>query len=144
MRSITDAPQSRRCATVIERVLVVTRLDQITTAQRRALEEYAQLKIAIEELRERLRDVLEFTFTSDERRLSTHYGVPNPGIRIELRHIQNAMDKHARGEMTTRELSDWAAMLLMNDAYDWEGSEEEQIAEWLNEIALLTLRPKAE
>jgi hypothetical protein len=119
-------------------------LNQITTAQRRALEEYAQLTISIEELGERVRGVLDFSFSPDERRLSTHYGVPNPAIRIELAHIRSAMDKHLREDISTQELSDWAAMLLMNDAYDWQGPDEEQISEWLNEIVLLTLKPKAE
>ncbi len=54
------------------------------------------------------------------------------------------MDKHLREDISTQELSDWAAMLLMNDAYDWQGPDEEQISEWLNEIVLLTLKPKAE
>jgi hypothetical protein len=119
-------------------------LNQITSAQRRALEEYAQLRINIEELRERLGSVLDFSFSPDERRLSTYHGLPKPAIRIELAHIRSAMDKHLREDISTKELSDWAAMLLMNDAYDWEGPDEEQIAEWLNEIALLTLKPKAE
>jgi hypothetical protein len=35
-------------------------------------------------------------------------------------------------------------MLLLNDAYDWEGPKEEQIADWLNDISMLTLKPKAQ
>jgi hypothetical protein len=30
----------------------------------------------------------------------------------------------------------------VNPSYDWEGPEQEQITEWLNEISSLTLKPK--
>lgn len=46
--------------------------------------------------------------------------------------------------MSTEQLADWATMLLLNDAYDWQGPEEEQIADWLNEISMLTLKAKSE
>jgi hypothetical protein len=54
------------------------------------------------------------------------------------------MDRHARGEITTEQLSDWAAMLLANPSYDWEGPDEDEIADWLNDISLLALKPKAQ
>ena len=50
------------------------------------------------------------------------------------------MEQHERGRVTKRELSDWAAMLLMNDAYNWDGADEEEIAEALNERAILPVR----
>jgi len=119
-------------------------MSSLTRKQRRALEEFAELKISIDELRERLQGVLEFDFRDQERKLTSHYGTPVPGVRIELETIQAAMDKHARGEISTEQLADWATMLLLNDAYDWEGPKEEQIADWLNDISMLTLKSKAE
>jgi hypothetical protein len=119
-------------------------MSSLTRKQRRALEEFAELKISIDELRERLQGVLEFDFKDQERKLTSHYGTPVPGVRIELENIQAAMDKHARGEISTEQLADWATMLLLNDAYDWEGPKEEQIADWLNDISMLTLKSKAE
>jgi hypothetical protein len=115
---------------------------KFTKAHRRALEEFADLKISLEELRRRLAGVVEFDFREHERRLDCHYGTPVPGVRIELRHIRAAMEKQARGEISTEELADWATMLQMNQAYDWEGPEEEEIADWLNEISMLTLKAK--
>jgi|SRR5208283_3174037 len=116
----------------------------LTRKQRRVLEEFAELKIFIEELRERLHGVVEFDFKDQERRLTSLYAIPVPGVRVELEHIQAAMDKHARGELSTEQLADWATMLLLNDAYDWEGPKKEEIADWLNGISMLTLRPKAQ
>jgi hypothetical protein len=119
-------------------------MSSLTRKQRRALEEFAELKISIDELREQLQGVLEFDFKDQERKLTSHYRTPVPGVRIELENIQAAMDKHARGEISTEQLADWATMLLLNDAYDWEGPKEEQIADWLNDISMLTLKSKAE
>lgn len=117
-------------------------MSSLTRKQRRALEEFAELKISIDELRERLQGVLEFDFREQERKLTSHYGTPVPGVRVELETIQAAMDKHARGEISTEQLADWATMLLLNDAYDWESPKEEQIADWLNDISMLTLKSK--
>ncbi len=117
----------------------------LTRGQRRALEEFAELRISLEDLRRRLHGVLEFDFKDQERSLKTHYGgTPTPGVRIELEHIREAMEKHAREEVSTHDLADWATMLLLNDAYDWEGPDEEKIADWLNEISILTLRTNNE
>jgi hypothetical protein len=115
---------------------------KFTKAHRRALEKYADLKISLEELRHRLAGVVEFDFQNHKRRLDSHYGTPVPGVRIELKHIRAAMEKQARGEISTEQLADWATMLLLNHAYDWEGPEEDEIAGWLNEISGLT--PEAE
>jgi hypothetical protein len=119
-------------------------MSSLTRKQRKALEEFAELKISLDELKERLAGVLDFNFKDHERRLEAHYGTPVPGVRIERKHIQAAMDKHARGGLSTEELADWATMLLLNDAYDWEGPEEEEIAAWLNDISMLTLKAKSE
>ncbi len=117
---------------------------KFTKAHRRVLEEYADLKISLEELRQRLAGVVEFDFQNHERRLDSHYGTPVPGVRIELKHIRAAMEKQARGEISTEQLADWATMLQLNPAYDWEGPEEDEIAGWLNEMSMLTLKPKGE
>jgi hypothetical protein len=106
------------------------------------LEDYGVLKISLEELRERLRGVLEFDFQGQERELTSSYGTPNPGVRIGLKHIRAAMDRHALGEINTQQLADWATMLLLNDAYQWDGKDQEEIAEWLHEISSLTLKSK--
>src|SRR5579883_3000766 len=106
------------------------------------LEEFADLEISLEELRRRLAGVVEFDFREHERRLDSYYGTPVPGVRIEMRHIRAAMERQGRGEISTEELADWATMLLMNHAYDWEGPEEDEIAGWLNDMSGLTLKPK--
>jgi len=82
----------------------------------------------------------ERRFCGLERRLTSHFLAAEPGIRIEMEHIENAVNRRSNRSASDRELSDWAAMLLMNDAYDWEGPDEDEISESLNEL----IAPKAE
>ena len=110
--------------------------------ERKALEQFVRLEISLEELTRALSKVMALTFAEDERRLATHFALPEPGVRVSMEHIHNAMAKHTREETTTKELSEWAAMLLLNEAYDWQGPQEDEIADWLNEISLLTLKPR--
>lgn len=117
-------------------------MSELSRKHRRALEDYAALKISIDQVRESLSGVLEFDFKNQERKLTTRYGTPEPGVRVELKHIRDAMDKHSQGEITTEQLADWATMLLLNGAYRWNGKDEDEIAEWLHEISSLTLKTK--
>jgi len=115
-----------------------------TSAERKALERFARLEISLAELKHSLGDMLDFSFGKEERRVTSYFLLVQPGVRVEKKYIDVAMDKHARGEISTEELSDWATMLLLNDAYDWQGAEEDEIASWLNEISMLTLKANAE
>lgn len=117
-------------------------MSQLKAEHQEALQEFLELKLSLEQLRKRLTGSLEFDFKSHERNLTTHYGTPEPGVRVEMRHIRHAMDKQERGEITIQQLSDWAAMLQLNEAYDWHGPEAEEIADWLKEMSLLMLKPK--
>jgi hypothetical protein len=89
---------------------------RLTRTQRRALEEFAAFGISLEQLRTVLGDAIEVDFGRHERRVLFHYDNRKPTVRIELRHIRDEMDKRARGEITTEQLSDWAAMLLADRA----------------------------
>jgi|SRR5712691_11811710 len=119
-------------------------MTELTKKQRRALEDYGALRISLGQLRDALGDAMEVDFGPHERKVLFHYDNRKPVVHVELRHIKHAMDRHARGEITTDQLSDWAAMLLANPSYDWGGSDEDEIADWLNDISLLALKPKAQ
>ncbi|MGI9071161.1 MAG: hypothetical protein ACR2JB_07540 [Bryobacteraceae bacterium] len=76
------------------------------------------MAIPLQELRARFGEMLEINFGPVERRLTSYFLFPIPGIRIAMKHIRNALDKHWRGEITDKELSDWATILLLNEAYE--------------------------
>ncbi|HXR74475.1 MAG TPA: hypothetical protein VN737_00795 [Bryobacteraceae bacterium] len=112
--------------------------------ERETLARFAQLKIPLGELRARLGDMLEIDFGPTERRLTSYFLLPNPGIRIGMEHITNALNKHWSGEITDQELNDWATMLLLNEAYEWSGPDEDEIAEMLNELSMRKASEKGE
>lgn len=114
----------------------------LTKKQRQSLEKFAEGTIGLEVLIKSLEGVLEINFTGQERQLKWHDGIQSPEVRVKLSHIRNAMDRHARGEITTEELADWAAMLLLNDAFGWEGPDQEEISEQLNDLSFLTIEPQ--
>ena|SRR5580692_8440900 len=109
---------------------------QPTNQERETLAQFARLEISLVDLCSRLQGMLMIDFNSKERRLTSHLLDAEPGIQIEKHHVQHAVEERTRGAITARQLSDWAAMLIMNTAYDWEGLDEQVIDE-LNELALL-------
>jgi hypothetical protein len=119
-------------------------MSKLTKKQLAALKDYAALRISLEQLGECLGDAIEVSFGPYKRKMLFHYDNRKPVVHIELRQIREAMDKHERGDITTEQLSDWAAMLLANPSFDWEGPHEEEIAKWLNEISLLTLKQESQ
>jgi hypothetical protein len=112
-------------------------MSELTQKQLKALGDYAALRISLEHLIECLGNAIEVNFKPDERRVLFHYDNRKPVVHIGPQHIREAMDKQAQGEISTEQLSDWSAMLLADPSYDWEGPDEEEVAEWLNEMALL-------
>jgi hypothetical protein len=107
----------------------------LTAEQRRVLEEYSWLEVGLDEVRRVLRAVMEFNFEADKRWLNTYFLVPEPGIPITREHIACALSKKREGRITERDLVYWAAMLLMNDAYEFDQNDVDFISDWLNDIS---------
>jgi hypothetical protein len=122
-RTNNDSPQARA----------------LTRKERKALEQFARSEVSLAELQSSLGEMLDINFGKKERRLTSYFLLAQPGIHVEKKFIQTAMEKHARGEISTKQLADWATVIQLLDAYDWQGPEEDQIADWLNEISMLTL-----
>jgi hypothetical protein len=116
----------------------------LTPEEGEVLEKFAQMDISLQELRARLGSMLEMDFSSAERTLTSYFLLPNPGIRIGMEHIRNALSKHWKGEVTEIELSDWATMLLLNEAYEWSGPDEDEIAEMLHELSVRNIPEASE
>jgi hypothetical protein len=114
-------------------------LTPLTADHRRALEQFANLDITIEELRRRLGDGMSFDFDGRAKRtLTDHFETAKPGVRVGRQHIENALNKRNLGDITEKELADWASMLVMNNAYDWQGPDEHEIANWLHDLSYLS------
>ncbi len=109
------------------------------------LRKFALFEAGLEEMRRALAGVFEFNFEAKERiaggysparTASTYFRVPEPGILITRKHIENALERKRFGLITERDLVIWATVLLMNDAYALDPADEDLIAEWLNDISL--------
>jgi len=108
---------------------------QPTAQEREALIQFARLEISLDDLCKRLQGVLQIDFGLKERRLTSHLSAEN-GVRLENKHVLDALERRGKRAISARQLSDWAAMLIMNDAYDWEGLDE-QTVDQLNNLAVL-------
>lgn len=111
----------------------------LNLAERKALERYARLEITFVDLREQPKDIVQFEFLPTERRFFPFYEPPQPPVRVEKPRIDGAREQQARGEITQQELGLWATMLLMIDAYAWQGLDEEAIASALNDPSFLLI-----
>ena len=112
-----------------------TELPHLSSEQLKVLERYAQLEATLDEVRCSLAGLMEFNFEPETRRLNAFFRVPEPGISISREHIENALSKKRIGKLGEKDLVNWASMLLMNDAYEFDPADEDFIADWLNDIS---------
>ncbi len=57
---------------------------------------------------------------------------PHRAVRITPQHIEILLAKRQRGEITERQMVDWAHMLEINDAFYWEPEDADVVAKWVN------------
>jgi hypothetical protein len=112
----------------------------LTPDQVEALMQFGMLEITLDDLRQRTRGAMEVDFDGDRRSITEHFEIPKPLIQITKKHIETALNKRRCGEITENQLSDWASVLVMTHAYDWEGPEMDEIGEWLHDLCHLVDR----
>ena len=119
-------------------------LPALTAEQLEVLRRFALFEAGLDDLRASLAGVWEIEFESGlesagpeklMRIASGHFRVPEPGILITREHIANALERKRFELITERDLVVWATVLLLNDAYALDPSDEDLIAEWLNDIS---------
>ena len=112
-------------------------LPHLTLHQQDVLRRFAWLQADLEEVRRAMTGVFEFDLQRGQRAARTFFRMPEPAIAITRAHVSNALDKKRTGQITERDLVNWATLLLLNDAYVLDPGDEDLIAEWLNDISLL-------
>jgi hypothetical protein len=110
-------------------------LQILTDGQLRSLELFAWLDISISQLLNDCRNVMGFEFGPVERRFSGRFQLPQPGVLITKQHVENALKRRHLRIVSERDLVLWATMILLNDAYEIDPSDEDLIAEWLNDLS---------
>ena len=109
---------------------------QPNSKERDLLIRFANCELSLAQLIEGLRSRIEINFGSAVRGLKSNFLPAEPGIRIGLNHIDRAKSKNAAGELSNEDLIHWATMILLNDAYVWDGPEEDEVADKLHELSM--------
>lgn len=104
----------------------------------RNLEHFARCELTLGELSARLH--------SQGRRITARTsGLPYFGlssfckahsIKVSRHHLENALVKTRIGELSERDLVNWATMILINDAFFWSGEDAHIIGRWICELSL--------
>jgi len=113
-----------------------TQLPYLTARQQDVLRRFAWMEVTLDELRTAMSGVFEFDLQRGRRAARTWFRMPEPGIAITRRHLENALNRKRDGRIEERDLVEWATLLLLNDAYVLDPGDEDLIAEWLNDISL--------
>ena len=109
----------------------------LTEEQLSVLRRFAELDADLETLLRALAGAFDIYFAPDVlyRTATNHFRIPDPGIPITRAHIENALSLKREGRVSERDLVHWATVILMNDAYEIDTTDQDLIAEWLNDIS---------
>jgi len=91
--------------------------------------------VGVEDVLRSLDGVFECDLQTEKRTASRHFRTPEPGVLINRDHISKALEQKRLGLISERELVYWATMPLLNDAYEIDPTDEDFVAEWLNDIS---------
>lgn len=119
-----------------------TKLPPLSEHQTKCLEKFRVFEISLDELRRCLKGIVKFDFDAADgtRWMETHFEVPEPGVLITKKHLEDALAKKRDGLITDRQVIEWATMILHNHAYELDEKDEDLLADWLNDISF-DLRP---
>ena len=80
--------------------------------------------------------VLEFNFTLNAGNFVANFLTPDPGVPVTLSDIDFAIAKYKIGEISKDGLASWATLLLLNDAFDWQDPDEDEVARRMNDLSM--------
>ncbi|HEX5236072.1 MAG TPA: hypothetical protein VFW25_12160 [Silvibacterium sp.] len=107
----------------------------ITPGERDALHRFLKLDLSFDNLLIDVHGMIEIDILSAERRFTSHFYLVEPPLRVAKSDIELAIQEGQSGRLSERDLVRWATMLLLNDAYVWEGEDEDEIADALNDLS---------
>jgi hypothetical protein len=108
----------------------------ITDGEREALHRFLRFEISLEELLFELHGMVEIAFLSTERRFTSFFNLADPPVHVAKTDVENAIRLKRSGVATERDLIRWATAIILNEAYVWEGPDEDEISDALNHLSL--------
>lgn len=114
-----------------------SKLRHLTSDEIRCFRAFADFNLSLEQMQSCLGDLIAFDFAAKQgkRWLENRFVAPEPGVLITKRHIEHALDLRRKGKINERQLVEWATILLLAQAYDYDAQDEDFIAQWLNDIS---------
>lgn len=108
----------------------------LNEAEIRALQDFALLRIPLDELRAQLKDVLRIEFAGNVRKFDFMFDDSRPPVvLVGRKHLERALEQRRLQLISEAELSEWASVLLLVDAYGFVPKDEEVVVQWLNDLS---------
>jgi hypothetical protein len=98
------------------------------------IESYARCELSLEQLCGNVRNLMGERFIHNPmmRMVNLNQVCPTRAVRITPQHLEILFSKRKRGEITERQMIDWAHMVTINDAYFWLPEDADIVARWVN------------
>ncbi len=112
-------------------------LPELSEYQLDCLQRFVRFELPIETLGKVLAPLVTFTLDGPATHQTVEYSacIPKNPVKVTRADIDFAIKKARTGKVTQRQLQQWASMLLLNDAFDWSGEDEDAIADMLADLA---------
>ncbi len=96
---------------------------------RSALESFAHGDIDLDQLEGALTAVVHFRFADTNER-SVEIVRPLPQVSFQTQDVRGVLERFSAGELTPREVSDWAATMRLLDCFHVAGDSDESDTTW--------------
>lgn len=108
-------------------------LPELSEYQLDCLQRFVRFELPIETLRKVLAPLVTFTLEGPAAHQTVNYfaAIPKSPVKVTRADIRSAIERERAGEITEHQLKQWASMLLLNDAFDWSGEDEDAISDML-------------
>ena len=112
-------------------------LPELSLHQLDCLERFLRFEMPIEDLHSVLEPLITFTLDGPNTHQTVHYaaGIPSNPIKVTLTDVNSAIERFRTSQLTPSQLQQWATMVLLNDAFEWSGNDEERISDILNDLS---------
>ena len=114
-----------------------TELPTLSKYQLDCLRRFLRFELSTEVLRKVLSPLVTFTLEGPATQQTVTYsaGIPKDPVKVTRADINSAVEKARAGEISQERLQQWASMLLLNDAFDWSGEDEDAISDILADLS---------
>lgn len=122
----------------VREVRMRSELPELSEYQLDCLQKFVRFEFPIETLRKVLAPLVTFTLDGPATHHTVRYsgGIPKNPVKVTRADIDSAIEKGRAGEITQPQLQQWASiLLLLNDAFDWSGEDEDAIANMLASLS---------